>query len=46
MLVNDGEMSILSYTHFNIIDWHFTIFNEHFIIISLNQTIIDSFDHH
>ena len=28
MLVNDGEMSVWSYTHFTIIDEHFTIINE------------------
>ena len=46
MLVNDGEMSIWSYTNFTIIDEHFTIINEHFTIISLKQTTIRSFDHH
>ena len=46
MLVNDGEMSIWSYTQFTIIDWHFTIINEYFTIISLKCTIIHSFDHH
>ena len=39
MLINDGEMSKWSYTHF-------TIINENFTIISLKLTIIHSFDHH
>ena len=29
-----------------ILDYHLTIINEHFIIISLKLTIIRSFDHH
>ena len=39
MLANDREMSILSYTHF-------TIINEHFSSFSLKYTIIRSSDHH
>ena len=39
MLITDGEMNVLSYTHF-------TIIHEHFTIIGLKYTIIRSFDHH
>ena len=39
MLVNDGETSIWSYTHF-------TIINEHFSSTSLKYTIILSSEHH
>ena len=46
MFINDGEMSVGSYTHFTIIDEHFAIINEHFNIISLKYTIIRSSDHH
>ena len=35
MVVNDGEMSVCSYTHFTIINEHFNIVNKHFTIISL-----------
>ena len=45
-LVNDGEMSVGSYTHFTIIDENFTIINEYFSSISLKYTIIRSSDHH
>ena len=39
MLVNDGEMSELSYTQFTIAK-HFTIIDEHFNIINEHPTII------
>ena len=40
MLVNDGEMSVCSYTYINIIDEHFTseyftVTNEYFTIIGM-----------
>ena len=36
ILINDGEMSVESYTHFTIIDEHFTIIGGDFTIISLS----------
>ena len=41
MPVNDGEMSVGSYTHFTIFDKHFTIINEHFTIINEHFTMIN-----
>ena len=38
--INDGEMSVWSYTHFTIIDKHFTIFNKQFTIINEHLTNI------
>ena len=34
-IINNGEMSVRSYTHFTTIYKHFTIINKHFTIISL-----------
>ena len=44
MVANDGEMSVWSYTHFTLINKHFTPIHEHFNITSLKQTIIRSYD--
>ena len=42
MLVNDGAMSVWSYTHFTIIDEHFTMINGHFTIINKDSSSLTS----
>ena len=41
MLVNDGKMSVWSYSHFTIIDKQSTNINEHFTIINEQFTLIN-----